>query len=49
MSFLFDQSTFESLAKKYTAFHLGSYEDDELRKTKGEKVCNKVLSSIYYS
>ena len=38
MSLLFDQSTFESMAKKYTAFHLGGYEDEELLKTKGEKV-----------
>jgi hypothetical protein len=38
LSFLFDQSTFESMAKRYTAFHLGSYDDEELMKTKGEKV-----------
>ena len=38
LSFLFDQSTFESMAKRYTAFHSGSYEDEELKKTKGEKV-----------
>ena len=36
LSILFDQSTFESMAKKYTAFHLGGYEDEELLKTKGD-------------
>ena len=38
LSFLFEQCTFESMAKKYTAFHLGGYEDDELQAEKENKV-----------
>ena len=38
LSFLFDQCTFESMAKKYAAFHLGGYEDVELQKEKESKV-----------
>ena len=39
LSFLFEQCTFESMAKKYTAFHLGGYEDDELKNVKESQVC----------
>jgi hypothetical protein len=38
LSFLFEQCTFESMAKKYTAFHLGGYEDEELEAEKENKV-----------
>ena len=38
LSFLFEQCTFESMAKKYTAFHLGGYEDKELSEEKENKV-----------
>ena len=38
LSFLFDQSTFESMAKRYSAFHLGGYEDEDLKKEKETKV-----------
>ena len=38
LSFLFDQCNFESMAKKYAAFHLGGFEDDELSKEKENKV-----------
>ena len=38
LAFLFEQTTFESMAKKYTAFHLGGYEDEELKEEKGNNV-----------
>ena len=43
LSFLFEQSNFESMAKKYSAFHLGGYEDDELRMERENKVKYKIL------
>ena len=52
LAFLFEQTTFESMAKKYTAIYLGGYEDEELKKEKGNKVMSIMLvltKDMFYS